>query len=114
MLRTFFTFCAAKSILAQLEGSGRGSLGSFNAPQYEAISKCLLEHPMKDGDEWLKQLAKQDKLAATRICDVRERYATDEDTGFEWYQLRKIIKNDMKVKSERLSFLFVELLKKMP
>jgi hypothetical protein len=52
MLGCLFTFAAAKAILAQLEGSGRGSLGSFNAPQYEAISQTLQDTSMKDPEMW--------------------------------------------------------------
>lgn len=65
MMRTLFTFCACKSILAQLEGSGRGSLGSFNAPLYTAIQNCLLEVSMKDGDDWLRELAKRDRVSSS-------------------------------------------------
>lgn len=52
-------------VLAQLEGSGRGSLASYNSRSYEDLVGLIEEHPMTDGDAWLKLLlAKNEMLGA--------------------------------------------------
>ena len=40
-LRTLFTFAAAKIILAQLEGSGRGGLAAYDKKGYDDLSAAL-------------------------------------------------------------------------
>ncbi len=49
-------------VLAQLEGSGRGGLGSYNTGAYEDLSNFLQEHPMRDGDAWLELLLKKNEM----------------------------------------------------
>ena len=82
--------CAVKIVLAQLEGSsaGRGAsaFGSFNPEQCETLYSHLEEHPLKDGDEWLRLLMKKDKLLALRLAEVRESYIKE---GFEWDSMRR-------------------------
>lgn len=92
-LRSLFTFVAVKVILAQLEGSGRGSLASYNQAAYEDLTKFLQEVPFKDGDEWLSALAKHNQMLALRVMEVRDAYC---EQDFEWDQLRKVATRDMK------------------
>lgn len=48
--------------MAQLEGSGRGALGSYNAEYYQMLADHLQEVPMKNGDEWLESLMLKNQL----------------------------------------------------
>ena len=56
----FYTLC--RIVLAQLEGSGRGALGSYNAQAYTDLSSFVQENPLKDGDEWLGLLMKRNEM----------------------------------------------------
>ena len=49
-------------ILAQLEGSGRGALGSYNEGGYRTLMQQLEEVPMRDGDAWLEALMNKDRM----------------------------------------------------
>lgn len=53
---------SCRIVLAQLEGSGRGSLGSYNADSYEALTTMLHEEPMKDGDAWVEKLLQRNEM----------------------------------------------------
>ena len=44
-LRSLFTFAAAKIVLAQLEGSGRGGLAAYDKAAYDALSAALVGWP---------------------------------------------------------------------
>lgn len=46
-------------IIAQLEGSGRGKAGAYNAKQYDDLSTFLNDNPIRDGDAWLAQLMRK-------------------------------------------------------
>lgn len=74
--------------MAQLEGSGRGSLGAYDASGYEDLAFMLHNEPMKDGDVWLLKLMQKNynvgaalargpcmRIAAGRArCDLAARY----------------------------------------
>lgn len=49
-------------MLAQLEGSGRGNLASYNAQGYSDLSGFMEENPLRDGDEWLGLLMKRNEM----------------------------------------------------
>ncbi len=49
-------------VLAQLEGSGRGSLASYNAEAYDALTTMLQDEPMRDGDAWLEKLLTRNEM----------------------------------------------------
>ena len=49
-------------VLAQLEGSGRGSLASYNAESYDALTAMLHEEPMRDGDAWVEKLLHKNEM----------------------------------------------------
>ncbi|CAK0787479.1 hypothetical protein CVIRNUC_010699 [Coccomyxa viridis] len=92
LLRTLFTFCAARIVLAQLEGSGRGSLASYNAEAYDALTTMLQDEPMRDGDAWLEKLLTRNEMLALRIMEVRAAYCKDD---FEWHMVQSLANKDM-------------------
>lgn len=58
-------------VLAQLEGSGRGALASYNPRSYEDLVGFMKTNPMTDGDAWLKLLlTKNEMLGARRFVSV--------------------------------------------
>jgi hypothetical protein len=60
-------------VLAQLEGSGRGSLASMNPRSYDDLVKLIQDHPMTDGDGWLKLLLAKNEMLGERqlMCCCR-------------------------------------------
>lgn len=76
-LRSLFTFAAAKIVLAQLEGSGRGGLRAYDGEAYAALSSALeawsSPAPAPPGpgltraDAWLAALARVHLPAALRV-----------------------------------------------
>ena len=52
-------------VLAQLEGSGRGSLASYNPRSYEDLITFIEQNPLMDGDEWLKLLLRKNEMLGT-------------------------------------------------
>ena len=95
ILRTFFTFVAVKIVMAQLEGVGRGDLGSYNASGYTTLSKFIQEHPLKNnGDAWLGQLMLEDEMLGVRIMEVRLAYSSED---FEWQSLKRVAVEEMQV-----------------
>jgi hypothetical protein len=71
VLRTFFTFCAVKIIMAQMQGSGRGSLGAYNAEGYARLAAFLEAQPLRNGDEWVARLMEADEMLGERRCWVQ-------------------------------------------
>ena len=53
-------------VLAQMEGSGRGSLGAYNAQGYDDLSSFLADQPMRSGDAWLEALLKKNEMLGER------------------------------------------------
>ena len=53
-------------ILAQLEGSGRGALGSYNSEAYVQLSDFLESEPLKDGDAWVARLMRCNSMLGER------------------------------------------------
>jgi hypothetical protein len=52
---------ACRVVLAQLEGSGRGALASYNKEQYQVLFSHLQETSLSDSHAWLEQLMRKDK-----------------------------------------------------
>jgi hypothetical protein len=52
-------------VMAQLEGSGRGALGAYDASSYQDLYTMLHNEPMKDGDEWLLRLMQKNYNVGT-------------------------------------------------
>ncbi len=50
---------ACRIVLAQLEGSGRGSLAAYNKQSYDDLSAFLQNERMVDCDEWLQALLRK-------------------------------------------------------
>jgi len=109
-LRTLFTFAAAKIVLAQLEGSGRGGLAAYDRESYDALSAALAcwpappppaagrapagETPTRPptkggvaGDAWLAGLARVHPASARRVAEVREAYCASD---FEWDSTQRL------------------------
>jgi hypothetical protein len=63
--------CPCRVILAQLEGSGRGALGSYNSDQFQLLRDLLEAVPFKDGDEWLEHLLKQDRMLGEQGSNIQ-------------------------------------------
>ena len=74
MLENLFTFCACKIVLAQMQGDGRGELGSFGGDQYVTLTQFMAEHPLSSGSvnstEWIEKLLRVDRGLAVRIILV--------------------------------------------
>lgn len=88
LLSTFFTFAAARIVLAQLEGDGRGALGSFAGAGHANLTAYMLAHPLRgDPDAWLAGLLVEEEMLAVRVIEVRAAYA---ETDFEWPQLQRL------------------------
>ena len=102
--------CAATH--PQLEGSGRGALGSYNEGAYQELSSFLAEQPIKNGDEWVAQLMRRNSMlgecmaqegstdcmvevflhlhssvSGLRVLEVRLAYCNED---FEFDQLEKL------------------------
>jgi len=74
-------------ILSQLEGSGRGALGSYDSGSYEALTSFLSEEPLRDGDVWVAKLMRRNGMLALRVLEVRMAYCNED---FEYDQLEKL------------------------
>ena len=61
-MQTFFTFVAAKVVESQLQGIGRGDLGAYNAAGMKVLRHFLYNEPMRDCNDWLARLMKEDEL----------------------------------------------------
>lgn len=73
--------------MAQLEGSGRGALGSYNSSAYEELTSFLAEEPLRDGDAWVAKLMRRNGMLALRVLEVRLAYCNED---FEYDQLEKL------------------------
>jgi hypothetical protein len=59
---------AHRIVLAQLEGSGRGALGAYNATQHAVLSAQLSDVSLRDADAWLADLMRKDKGTGALKC----------------------------------------------
>lgn len=98
-LRALFTFVAAKVVLAQLEGSGRGSNAAYDYKAFKDLSETLQSVPIKDAEQWLGVLMARNSMLAVRIMEVRAAYTAED---FEWHTLQRIANRDMAAANERL------------
>lgn len=88
ILRTFFTFAAVKIVMAQMEGVGRGDLGSYGGESYVTLRDFARERPLRsNADEWVAELMRRDEMLGVRILEVREAYAR---ADFEWDSLQRV------------------------
>ena len=53
---------SGRIVLAQLEGSGRGSLASYNAAAYKDLTSFLEANPVRDSEAWLSELLKKNEM----------------------------------------------------
>lgn len=64
---------------------------------YELLQEYLFEHPVRDGDAWLRGLAATAPRLATRVAAVRLAYGSDDGgCGFEWDSLRRLAVEEMR------------------
>jgi hypothetical protein len=83
-LRNLFTFIAARIVLSQLEGSGRGSLAAYDAAAYNDLLDFLQTEKMVDCDEWLAQLKRKNSgLGKCQLVEVGQgaRHSCDSNSG---------------------------------
>ncbi len=96
VLETLFTFVACKIVLAQMQGDGRGELGSYGGDKYTTLVDFMDTNPLHgrtNVSEWLSNLLKVDSQLALRIIEVRYSYARDD---FEWDQLKMLAVKSLK------------------
>lgn len=79
--------------MAQLEGSGQGAIGSYDAQGYGDLVKFLEDNPLKDGDIWLSLLLRKNEMLAMRIMEVRAAYSADD---FEWHKVEQMAVRDLR------------------
>ena len=90
MLERLFTFCACKIVLAQLQGDGRGDLGSFGGGQYLTLREFISNNPLGGGTvsrEWMERLLETDRALGLRVIETRFAYASRD---FEWDQMKRV------------------------
>ena len=99
-MTTSHSYLPCSIILAQLQGSGRGSIGSYNAEHSQLIQDFIEKEPIgSDSDAWAAKLLSKSPLLGLRLIEVRESYCTQD---FEWDQLERLTKKDMKESNIRL------------
>ncbi len=90
MIERLFTFCACKIVLAQLQGDGRGDLGSYGGGQYQTLREFMSENPLGggiDSRDWIQRLLQTDRALGLRIIETRYAYASRD---FEWDQMQRV------------------------
>lgn len=73
--------------MAQLEGSGRGALASYDAKGYSDLESAIHDINSMDCDEWMKKLMKKNKMMAMRVMEVRAEYCKED---FEWDMCKSV------------------------
>lgn len=58
----------SRVVISQLEGMGRGNLAAYNAEDIKLLHEMLETLPLKDGNEWLAQLMRTNKMLGTSAC----------------------------------------------
>ncbi|EFJ41529.1 hypothetical protein VOLCADRAFT_98547 [Volvox carteri f. nagariensis] len=92
ILRTFFTFVAAR----MRRKADKGDLSLCCLLGLLAMPPNV---PMKDGDEWLALITRQNTSLGLRLMEVRDHYCEE---AFEWDQLQRLAKKDMKGANTKL------------
>ena len=109
-MRLLFTMVALRVVLAHEEGFGNECHDDPSYTElYDDLTTFLSTTPLKDPEEWIRQLLHHEKLqvrlAAVRIIEVRDVYARKE---FDWGETKQISLDEMeecrrKVMTEHLS-----------
>ncbi|GMH45636.1 hypothetical protein BSKO_13593 [Bryopsis sp. KO-2023] len=92
-LERLFTFCAVRGIMAQLEGSGRGALASYDAKGYSDLENAIPDLNSMDCDKWIAKLMKKNKMMALRVMEVRAEYCKED---FEWDMCKSVAVKNIK------------------
>lgn len=92
--------------MAQLEGSGRGRLGSYNPKGFAALDDCITDLSKMEPTAWLRKLAEKDPMignpslfkrkkpsySAIRVMEVRSSYCAED---FEWENCKRVTLAEM-------------------
>ena len=57
-------------VLAQLEGSGRGSLASYNTAAYSDLTKFMEANPLRDSEAWLSELLRKNEMLGDKQASL--------------------------------------------
>ena len=86
-LKTLFTIAAVRTTLDQeLSYDNEGGSTALSS----ALAGFLETHPLRNGDEWLEALMRDEpqlRLAALRLMETRAAYARE---NFDWQALRDL------------------------
>ena len=96
-MRLLFTMVALRVVLAQEEGFGNECHDDPSFTElYDDLTTYLQREPLKDPEAWIEKLLRHPKLqcrlAAVRIIEVRDVYASRE---FDWGEMRAIALEEM-------------------
>jgi hypothetical protein len=96
-MRLLFTMVALRVVLAQEEGFGNECHDDPSYTElYDDLTTYLQREPLKDPEAWIEKLLRHPKLqcrlAAVRIIEVRDVYASRE---FDWGETRAIALEEM-------------------
>ena len=96
-MRLLFTMVALRVVLAQEEGFGNECHDDPSYTElYDDLTTYLQREPLKDPEAWIEKLLRHPKLqcrlAAVRIIEVRDVYASRE---FDWGEMRAIALEEM-------------------
>lgn len=105
-LQRFFTFCAVKIVLHQMEGISSNQAESpskYGTNQlksdYEELLDFYQNEPLKDSEEWVQKLMERNKMLALRVMEVRKAYAAED---FEWDWLQKMALQDLAAGNKKI------------
>ena len=111
-MRLLFTMVALRVVLAQEEGFGNECHDDPSYTElYDDLTSFLQKEPLRDsGDAWLEKLIRHPKvhcrLAAVRIIEVRDVYASEE---FDWEETKAVVLREMEqCRRTVLSWTFAE------
>jgi hypothetical protein len=86
---------ARRVVLAQLEGSGRGNLASYNKEHSDLLLRLLQEVPFKDGDDWLQVLLQENSMLGTnRALSSHCQQTGTAVTPLNWMQRASALRHD--------------------
>lgn len=103
MMTTFLTFAACRIVMYQMEGKlCHGERGAYNSEAYNTLQRFLVDRPLKNADEWLTELMKENEMLAVRVMECRVAYATQEDEGFEWKNVKRLVEENMRGSNVKL------------
>lgn len=64
--------------------------GGDTSGERRIMMNLLRSSPIKDADEWLRELSLRAPFLAARVAATRLAYASEEVLGFEWHNVRRL------------------------